>query len=170
MQSMNEQNNNSVHEIRKNIEAGIARIQTNQINSVRNDGELNRPSLFVEIPIRNQHNQVNVMQLQIQRDRAEGGADRPPIWSISLAFDLVELGPIRAGMTLVGEKQISINLWAERPETVNIFDGEMDELREGLQNAGLVTGHVGIQQGAPSAQEVLGQNKGQSQQLLDIEV
>lgn len=165
-----EQTANMATEVRKNIEAGIARIQTNQINSVRHEGGSDRPALFVEIPIRNQQNQVNVMQLQIQRDRADGGPERPPIWSISLAFDLVELGPIRAGMTLVGDKQISINLWAENPDTVELFDAEMDELREGLQNAGLLTGHIGIQQGAPSSTEILKQSPDSSQRLLDIEV
>lgn len=170
LQGQIEQMSNMVGDIKKDIEAGIARIQTNQINSVRSDGINDKPALHLELPIRNQQNQVNVMQLNIQRDREAGGPERPSIWSISLAFELVELGPIRAGMTLVGDKQISINIWAENETTVDIFDDKMSILREGLQNAGLVTGHVGIQQGAPSPKEVLGNAAESHQGLVDIEV
>jgi hypothetical protein len=73
-------------------------------------------------------------------------------------------------MTLVGDRQISVNIWAEDEATVAVFDDKMSMLREGLQNAGLITGHVGIQQGAPSENEILAETSPGRQGLVDVEV
>jgi hypothetical protein len=131
------------------LESGLARIQFNQLHSIQQSDNQHKPSWMLEIPIRQAEGRVDTLQLEIQRDREGDGKDKRAIWSVSLAFELKELGAVRAGLTLVGEKQVGISLWTDEAATAELFNRHMDRLRLGMQEAGLYVSRVGVQKGIP---------------------
>jgi hypothetical protein len=137
-------------ETQQQLESGLARIQFNQLQSIQQSESQQRPSWFLELPIRQADGQINTLQLQIQRDReGNGTAQHPPIWTTSVSFELQSLGPIRAGLTLVGDKQIGVSLWADEEETVELFAAHKEVLERNMRDAGLIVSRVGCQQGLP---------------------
>jgi len=138
-----------MHNSQQQLESGLARIQFNQLHSLQQTDNQARPSWLLEIPIRQAEGRVNTLQLEIQRDREGDGEEKRAIWSIALTLNLQELGEVRAGLTLVGEKQVGVNLWTQRASTAALFQQHMDRLRKGMQEAGLYVSRVGVQQGIP---------------------
>lgn len=137
-------------ETQQQLESGLARIQFNQLQSIQQSEGQQRPNWLLELPIRQADGQIMTLQLEIQRDREEDEkAQRPAIWTISLAFELQTLGAIRAGLTLVGENQVGVSLWADEASTVELFEQHKSELQQGMEDAGLMVSRVGCQQGLP---------------------
>ncbi|MBD3609870.1 MAG: flagellar hook-length control protein FliK [Gammaproteobacteria bacterium] len=140
-------------EAQQQLESGIARIQFNQLQSIQQTDSQQRPSWLIDIPIKQADGRVDNLQIQIQREReAQKNNPEGSIWSVSLAFELQQLGAIRVGLTLVGTNQIGISLWADQAETVQLFNQHMDNLRDRMQEAGLTVGRAGVQQGVPSTE------------------
>lgn len=131
------------------LESGLARIQFNQLHSIQQSDNQHKPSWLLEIPIRQAEGRVETLQLEIQRDREGDGKEKRAIWTVSLSFELKDLGAVRAGLTLVGEKQVGISLWTDRADTAELFNHQLDKLRSGMQEAGLYVNRVGVQQGIP---------------------
>lgn len=133
----------------QNLESGLARIQFNQLHSLQQTDNQHKPSWLIDIPIRHSEGRVDTLQMEIQRDREADGEEKRAIWTVSLSFELNELGAIRAGLTLVGEKQVGVSLWADRADTTALFQQHTEQLREGMKEAGLYVSRVGVQQGLP---------------------
>ncbi|MDH5183374.1 MAG: flagellar hook-length control protein FliK [Gammaproteobacteria bacterium] len=138
-------------ETQQQLESGLARIQFNQLQSIQQSDGQQRPSWLLELPIRQADGQINTLQLEIQRDREEDEkSQRSAIWTISLSFELQTLGAIRAGLTLVGDNQIGVSLWANKSSTVELFEQHKATLQQGMEDAGLMVSRVGCQHGMPS--------------------
>lgn len=137
-------------ETQQQLESGLARIQFNQLQSLQQSEGQQRPNWLLELPVRQPDGQINTLQLEIQRDRDEDNeAQRPAIWTISLSFELHTLGAIRAGLTLVGENQIGVSLWADKASTVELFEQHKAGLQQAMEDVGLMVSRVGCQQGRP---------------------
>jgi hypothetical protein len=107
----------------------------------------------VEIPVRGGNDEsVHVMQLRIEQEREGDGGDVAPLWTVTLNFELEKLGPIRAGITLIGQRHVSVGLWAESEETVALFDEHLSTLHERMAEAGLTVGHLGVRRGERPAE------------------
>jgi len=135
-------------------DAALARIQTNQIQTLTSENTA-RPMWAMDIPIR-EHGQTDVFSLKIQHDEKEHG-DKPELhrWSVWLDFDLEALGPARAVVN-VYDRQVSVGLWAERGETVTLFNSFLTALHGDLTGAGLSVGRLHCQQGSPPAAPAAG--------------
>ena len=130
-------------------DTALARIQTNQIQSLTAENTA-KPMWAMDIPIR-QNGQTDVFSLKIQRDEKERG-DKTELhrWSVWLDFDLEALGPARAVVN-VYDRQVSVGLWAERGDTVTLFNSFLDTLHSDLTSAGLSVGRLHCQKGTPPA-------------------
>jgi hypothetical protein len=133
-------------------DAALARIQTNQIQTLASENTA-KPMWAMDIPIR-QNSQTDVFSLKIQRDEKEHG-DKPELhrWSVRLDFDLEALGSARAVVN-VYDRQVSVGLWAERSDTVTLFNSFLDTLHSDLISAGLSVGRLHCQKGNPPAVSV----------------
>ena len=134
--------------------AAVSRLQTHQLSSLAQtlvgpDGTvLNTWQL--EIPMRNQQELVP-LQAKIQReDSPKKNAKQAgeTLWRVDLAFDLSPLGPLQVQAQLA-RGSVSGQLWAERPNTANLIERELDHLREQLTNAGLNVAELACKQGTP---------------------
>jgi len=137
-------------DLARNLEAGLARIQLNQVGSA-SGSESQRPTWQLELPFRGPDGEVQSLAVRIENERQGDGESVAPLWTVNLRFELERLGPVRAGITLVGGQHVSVGLWAEEPETVALFEQHLEELRQSMAEAGLTVGHVGVRQGEAPA-------------------
>lgn len=96
-----------------------------------------------------------VAQFRVSRDgrgsgTAAGSGDR---WSMDVAIDTSETGPVHARVRL-GGGAIGITLWAERPDMVDRLKNEMPDLRRTLDAAAFTVDDLSIIPGSPQAQPV----------------
>ena len=144
-------------ELLQQIETAVSRIQAQQLTSVAQTGETHRPNFMFELPVRTE-NGIDLFQFRIERDSQEqDNPDRPASWSISMAFDLQSLGPVRILVTLL-QQQISVTFWAEQTETHYLFKQHATQLHDQLNNAGLNVGRIQCRPGKPEHTDFHSQN------------
>ena len=89
------------------------------------------------------------MSLAIGRDgRSAGAAGEAPAWRMRLSLDLEPTGrSMRSSRS--GARQAGVTLWAEKPETADLFRSTLGELRDALTVADLDIDTLDIRDGAP---------------------
>ncbi len=133
------------------VEGAVYRVQVNQLQAVSSH-EAGPPSWHLEVPVRHGE-QGHVLELRIERERAARQGSRDDTWSVDLALNLEEMGPVHARITVTGAI-VSTGLWASRPATAALFERNMDELRGRLAGAGLNVGSIHCHRGtAPRARD-----------------
>lgn len=132
-------------ELARQVEGVLARGQVQQLNSLHAEQQ-SRPMWALELPLRTPEG-IDLFDLRIERDKhfTEEYSEVMP-WSITLAFDLKGLGPVRAVVSLRGE-QISTRFWAERADTNLLFNQHLDVLHSQLNHAGINVGKLECQCG-----------------------
>lgn len=127
------------------LEGALARLHVNQLASLASPQQ---PLWVIELPLRHD-NHIDLLQLRIEQD---GGSHTPDTqerpWTISLALELGDLGPLYARITLLGQ-QVSVTLWAENNATALLANHNIEQLQHGLVQAGINTGTLHCQQGNP---------------------
>ena len=69
-------------------------------------------------------------------------------WQVSLSFELPELGPFHAQITVRGD-QVGARLWAERQASSNKIQSRLSQLRERLTQEGVEVTRLEVRTGAP---------------------
>lgn len=130
----------------------LARVQTQQLASLLNttDATTTQQSWQMEIPMRHEQ-QISTLQVKIgqeqpaQKEASKGHAR----WSIELAFDIAPLGPLQIKAAL-SQNSLSAQLFAERPDTCQLINQELDVLRARLDQQGVTVGELNCQLGVPA--------------------
>ncbi len=148
----------------KQVEGALARVELGQLASLRSDESPGQVWLL-ELPVRSPDGETDVLQLRIEQETSGSPEESTPAWVVSLAFDLAELGPMRARIAVRGE-QVSTLFFAERETTVARVRTELGDLEEALSERGLKVGSLGCRAGVP-APSVDGPREGQP--LLEVE-
>lgn len=128
----------------KQIDAGLARIQTHQLSSLPQD-DVGRQIWQFELPVLHD-SAVDPMQILIERDKQAASADEKDIWSLTLKMNLPPLGALRVHLILQGDA-ISTILWAERKETTKLLHTHLNLLHEAYVTAGLEVKKLETHQG-----------------------
>jgi hypothetical protein len=131
----------------RQVEGALARVELGQLASLRTDDSSGQV-WWLELPVRAQDGETDVLQLRIAREGGSGGTEEQPAWSVSLAFDLGELGPVRARVAVRGEL-VSTLFFAEREGTVARLRAGMGALEQALERRGLKVGTCGCRAGSP---------------------
>ncbi|HEK0910317.1 TPA: flagellar hook-length control protein FliK [Pseudomonas putida] len=140
--------------------AAISRVQSHQLASLQQTGTTesgNQQTTWqTEIPLR--HGQEFIpLQAKLQREdtpRQQADSQREQrdplesLWRIDLAFDLPPLGPLQVQAQLT-QGRLSGQLWAERPQTAELIDSQLGNLRERLLARGLDVGDLECHPGIP---------------------
>ncbi|MEO4048391.1 flagellar hook-length control protein FliK [Pseudomonas sp. CAU 1711] len=133
--------------------AAVSRLQTHQLSSLAQTQVTAEGNLLttwqLELPMRNQQ-EVLPLQVKLQHEEQNAGKSeqKESLWRIELAFDLDPLGPLQVQAQLL-RGSLSSQLWAERADTVQLIDQELDNLRQRLLGAGLEVGELSCRQGLP---------------------
>jgi hypothetical protein len=110
-----------------------------------------RADRLVEVPVALADGRMPVMSLAVGRERGSSGEtnEAPAAWRMRLSLDLEETGPMHALVSLRGAKT-GVTLWAERPETADLFRSSLRELRDALSVADLEIDTLDVRTGAPA--------------------
>ncbi|MCU7811950.1 MAG: flagellar hook-length control protein FliK [Candidatus Thiodiazotropha sp. (ex Notomyrtea botanica)] len=118
----------------KNLDGGIARIQTHQLNSLPQEDPIRQVWQF-ELPIRNEQD-VDIFHFRISRENALHDEADEHLWNLTLHMNLSALGPMRVQLRLHGDT-ISTIIWSENNQTDKLVRNHLDRLRQGYENSGL---------------------------------
>ncbi|MHB2166041.1 flagellar hook-length control protein FliK [Alsobacter sp. R-9] len=109
------------------------------------------PAAWVlDVPLLNGR-EASLAQFRVTRDGGgNAGAAEGPVWSIDVALDTGETGPVHARVRL-GAGRLGVTLWAERPEIADRLRNDMPALRRTLDEAAFAVEDVAVLHGAPAA-------------------
>jgi hypothetical protein len=138
---------NALEELVRQVDGALARHHVQQLHGQHAEQQ-QRQMWAMELPLRNGE-EIDLFDIRIERD-AQGRRPHPgPMpWSVSLAFDLAGLGPVRAVVSLRNE-HISTAFWAEREPTASLFNAWLDTLRSQLAALGVEVGRLECHCGRP---------------------
>ncbi|MES2906743.1 MAG: flagellar hook-length control protein FliK [Pseudomonadota bacterium] len=98
--------------------------------------------------------QAAVIPLQIERDAERKNAEaHERRWRVRFAFDLSELGPVHA-MLALGGGLVNVTLWAERPDTYQLFQNMAKELHGALLEDELEVADIEFRSGSPTQPKI----------------
>ena len=119
-------------------------------------------SWVLELPIVHGERQDN---LQLRIDQYRGGADGNAAqrqWTVDLAFDLHASGKLQVQLKILGSS-VAGTLWTEREALHRQARAHLDDLRRGLESAGVQVSELTCHQGLPEQRGPRWQ-----QQLVDL--
>jgi len=134
-------------------EASLSRLQLMQVQSHPLETE-QKPAWILELPVKYQE-RTDVFQLRISRDREEQqdnerGDKQPEHWMIQIAFELEELGPVRARVRLAAN-ELNAVFWMEHEQTTMLFRRHLGDLQQKLEASGIGIGQITCMTGIPPA-------------------
>jgi hypothetical protein len=119
------------------VQAALARLEVAQLQA-------NPNHWIVEIPVQNE-DAADVLQLSLKHEpEAEQG------WTMGFSLDLPTLGPIVGELHLRGLR-LSVRLWAQHRDTVDLLEEQFENMRERLNATGLFLDQLSCQFGLPQA-------------------
>jgi len=135
-------------ELGKQVESALSRTQLHQAASL-SVNEQNPTNLTFELPIRNNQH-VDIFDVVITEEDKNNQAkkDCEQQWDISLAFDLDGLGPVHTKLRMINNK-ISTTFWAESAATTQLFNQNLENLRQRYHQAGLESSELCCYPGTP---------------------
>ena len=132
--------------LRAQTEKAVARLSLHQWSSSESL-EPGHARWLLELPVRSQDG-MDIVHFSIDREGGQDGEDTEPAWRVELAFELPELGPIHARLTITGNR-VGANLWVEDAATVERARTELWRLQEALEKRMLQVTHMGCTLGHP---------------------
>jgi hypothetical protein len=137
-----------IDELIRQAEGSIARVQLSQLASTPQDNNTPQSWTF-ELPLRHGEN-IDVVQLRIEKDNSQEDEEKEPRWQVTLTLDLPEIGTVYATITIQGERS-STRLWAVEAETARLIDNNLQLLRNALEKHGVNSGEISCNHGTPPA-------------------
>lgn len=132
--------------LRAGSERALARLALHQWSAVES-AENGIARWLLELPLRGADG-IDIVHLLIEREN-EGSPDPgDPTWTVELALDLPELGPVHARISVSGDR-IGTRLWALEPATVDRLRAALPRLRAALEERSLKVRDLGCAPGAP---------------------
>jgi hypothetical protein len=131
----------------RQVEGALARVELGQIASLPGD-DPGTALWLLELPVRATDGELDVLPMRIEREAAAAGSEDAPLWAVSLAFDLGELGALRARITVRGET-VSTLFHAERESTAERVGRRLGDFESALAGRGVKVGAVGCRAGVP---------------------
>ncbi len=127
-------------ELGKQTESGLARTQLHQTSSLTTS-DTGTLTWSLEIPIRNQDN-IDIVHLIIEENEEKSGEKKQgKQWSVMLAVDLGELGPLHIKLQLLNDA-ISTTFWADKQDTAQLVNQNLAELKQRYESVGIETGDL----------------------------
>lgn len=136
----------------------LARVQLAQLQGLgapqaQAEGAQPSQSLSLEIPLRMGQETLPLFMYMEQdwyqkQEEKRRSAGKVRQWQVSLSFDLPELGPFYAQVTVRGE-QVGARLWAERETSSQKIQNHLSRLQERLTRDGVEVTRLEVHTGAP---------------------
>ncbi len=124
----------TLQQVAQQIDGALAHLKVQQLHTLTTRNDTTTVWLF-DVPMR-QGQELDVLQLRIQRESRNKDDGAAPTWSVRLHFDMPRYGTIDSMVNLIGSK-IGVMFWSETPTTADLLQQHMEALRAQLQQAGL---------------------------------
>lgn len=131
----------------KQSESALARVQMNQLTTLSSQQQGEQPVIAIELPLFN-GKESDLLELKIQRENRRNGGETEACWSVILKLDNERFGEIRAVVSLIKQK-VSTTFWCEQPATQQLFQQQLQTLREQIKKQGLELGRTQAFLGMP---------------------
>lgn len=141
-QAMNLQQ--TLTELRRNVEGGLARLQLNQLVSSAPEEDGKR-GWVTELPVRHGDN-IDLIQLRIEKDKKPDNKKKTALWTVALSLELKGLGPVQARVSLAGN-QINTSFWAENSQASEFIRENLQTLKRRYREVGLSVGTLHAHKG-----------------------
>lgn len=142
-------NTETLLQLQKQAEAGLARIQINQLGNAAGMQQGDERPLILELPVFNpQQQQTELLHLKIQREKNRHGDSSQDCWSVTLHLSPADFGEIQ-GIVSLTEKRVGISFWCARESTSELFREQLEFLTQRLQEQGLEVGRCSAHKGLP---------------------
>jgi hypothetical protein len=129
------------------VESGLARIQTQQLASIPQD-DSTRQVWQLELPFRDQK-ELQALLMRIEQDDAKSDKENSgSTWTVSLNFNIGDLGHIHSKIKLTAET-ISTYFWADENDTLQKISANLPRLNTALEKLGLTVNHMTASLGKP---------------------
>lgn len=153
-------------QLSKLLQAGLARIQVNQLDSfsarhLDTNTAAPTPTWVLELPLRTPFG-ADQLQVRVEQRQRKRGQQTRAQWNVQIALDLHDLGKLAATLSIV-EKNVSATLWAEREMTHRKVQEQIDYLRAGLESVGVNVTEMRCRLGMPPPRK-----NPLSQRLVDV--
>ncbi|MES9843296.1 MAG: flagellar hook-length control protein FliK [Candidatus Sedimenticola sp. 6PFRAG5] len=132
-------------------ESALARVQMHQLASVPVD-EQPKQAWQIEVPVNNADSTDSFM-LRIARESRTNDGEQETLWTVSLNFDLENLGPVKALLTL-SDDVIYSHFLAREPDSAVRIEQALPKLDQAFQRAGLKVGSISARRGEPDTQDI----------------
>lgn len=151
-------------ELLRQVDGNLARIQLHQLASLHKEHDAARV-ISTEIPLHHGSG-TDVFHVRIDEQPAQQQTTpREKTWSITLAFDIGEMGPVHVKLTLGGDI-INTTFWAQQASTKHAIDTQLSVLQHNMLKAGLSIGHIVCHHGQPPQPMV---NPSQPSYIVDVQ-
>ncbi len=156
-----EQIHDQLQGLLRQVDAGVARIQLNQLNSLSGRGESDeRLNITLELPFYHaQNGEMDLLKMRIRRHGNKNHDKEGSSWSVTLHLSPEGYGDIRAVITLNSGK-ISTTFWCEQETTAQLFRQQLHQLQERLEQQGLETAQCSSRCGRPPEEMTESSNSG----------
>lgn len=141
-QSMNLQQ--SLTELLRSVESGVARLQLNQLVSSAPEEEGKR-SWVMELPIRSEEH-IDLIQLCIEKEKQQQGKKEAVLWTVTLSLSPKGLGPVQVRVSLVNNI-INTSFWSENSKTTAFIHENLQILKQRYREVGLTVGTLNAHEG-----------------------
>ena len=124
----------------RQIESSLTHMQHTQLQNL-NESQSGRPLWLMELPIKDGQD-IDVFELRIsEEENTQAEGEKKKIWNVTLQFNLTGLGKIKAHIKMQDDF-ISTRFFSEKPETLSLFQKNLDFLRGRLNYNGLNVGNI----------------------------
>lgn len=140
----------------------LNRIQFTQLNSLFHNQQAgpdntNAQSWFFELPVLQNTDQTQVVQLRIDREQSEGKREQEQTeqtiqWRIALSFCFEELGTIFIQANL-NPPTISTHIWSDKKDTLALIELEKKQFSKRLEDIGLQVEDIHCHHGQPQSEK-----------------
>jgi hypothetical protein len=134
-------------QLQRQSEAAVARLQVNQLGQLNPQQSAEERPLVMELPLFNpQQQELELLQLKIQREKRGQGKRQQDCWSVTLQLSPRDFGQIQAVVTL-SEGSVGVTFWCAEADTRKLFQQRLEELQANLEEQGLKVGRCRANQG-----------------------
>jgi len=157
-----QQTNSALNELLRNIESSLAKIQFQQLQHFVTDDQ-SKSNWFLDLPLRREDGS-DIFHFHFTKDNNSQDSSKDSNWSVTLTFNLEKLGQISIQIYLKNDK-IGATIWAKNNDTYQLFNQQLSNLQQQLENSGIRISSLSCNNG-----EIIAHNTIKTNNLLDEQV
>ncbi len=154
--------NSALHELLRNIESSLAKIQYNQLQHFVTD-EQSKTNWFFDVPIRREDGS-DIFHFAFSQEAQKNDKNSQNEWSVVLSFNLEKLGDVNIQIYLRNSK-IGATVWAKNNNTYELFKNHLTALKLQMEKSGIEVSNIRCNKG-----ELQQSSPTKNQNILDEEV